>query len=177
MIIYNLSCRLAIYNLFNSFGSKHDSSVSIQAEEIALDTDADNNDEQQPLATEVLHGTKTMKIASLDDSITATLPHPPLSRRSFSFSQLDCLKHLKPSTVEQVFQYTVKHVIELLSCCDPKLLIKWCENLMASDTHEIKLFTPSFMDKIKQLKTSAAILKMLSYYWTWSNYSALSVLA
>ena len=140
-------------------------------------TDTDNKDEQQPLVTETLHATKTMKIASLDDSVTATLPHPPLSRRSFSFNQLNCLKHLKPSTIEQVFQYTVKHVIELLSYCDPKLLIKWCENLMASDIHGIKLFTPNFMDKIKQLKSSTAILKMLSHYWTWSNYSALSTLA
>ena len=150
-------------------------SVSTQFEGIATDTD--NRDEQQPLVTEALHGTKTMKIASLDDSVTATLPHPPLSRRSLSFSQLDCLKHLKPSTIEQVFQYTVKHVIELLSCCDPKLLIKWCEILMASDTHGIKLFTPNFMDKIKQLNSSAAILKTVSHCWTWSNYSVLSVLA
>ena len=48
---------------------------------------------------------------------------------------------------------------------------------MASDTHGIKLFTPSFMDEIKQLETSAAILKMLSHYWTWSNRSILSILA
>ena len=149
-------------------------SVSTQFEGIATDTD--NNDEQQPLVTEALHGTKTMKIASLDDTVTATLPHPLLSR-SFSFSQLNCLKYLKPSTVEQVFWYTVKHIIELLSCCDPKLLIKWCKSLMASDTHEIKLFTPTFLDKIKQLETSAAILKVLSHYWTWSNYSTLSTLA
>ena len=118
-----------------------------------------------------------MEIASLDDSVTATLPHPPLPRKSLSFGQLDCLKHLKPSTIEQVFQYTVKHVIELLSCCDLKLLIKWSENLMASDTHGIKLFTPNFMDKIKQLNSSAAILKTVSHCWTWSNYSVLSVLA
>ena len=151
------------------------SSVPTQGEEIATDTD--NRDEQQLLITEALHGTRTMKIASLDDSITATLPHPPLPRKSLSFSQLDCLKHLKPSTIEQVFQYIVKHVIELLSCCDLKLLIKWCENLMASDTHGIKLFTPNFMDKIKQLNSSAAILKTVSRCWTWSNYSVLSVLA
>ena len=151
-------------------------SVPTQGEEIAVVADADNRDEQ-PLVTEALHGTRTMEIASLDDSVTATLPHPPLPRKSLSFGELDCLKHLKPSTIEQVFQYTVKHVIELLSCCDLKLLIKWCENLMASDTHGIKLFTPSFMDKIKQLNSSVAILKTVSCCWTWSNYSVLSVLA
>ena len=117
---------------------------------------------------------------SMDDSSTSTVLHsfPKLSqRRSSSFCQLHCLKHLKPSTVERVFQYTVRHVTELLSCCDPKLLIKWCENLMASDTHQIKLFTANFIDKIRQLKTSSAILKILSHFWTWSNYSILKVLA
>ena len=143
----------------------HDSSISTQFEEIGTDTDPDRRDEQQQLFAEALHSTR------------AVPPHSSLSRRLSSFSQLNCLKHLKPSTIEQVFQYTVKHVIELLSCCDPKLLIKWCEQFMASDTHRIKLFTPSFMNDIKQLKSSATILKVLSHYWTWSNYSILSILA
>lgn len=144
--------------------------ASIQSEEIATDTD---QGDKQPLVT------YDTKMVSLDDNVTVvTVPHSSLPRRrSSSFSQLHYLKHLRPSTVEAVFQYTVKHVTELLSCCDPNLLIKWCENIMASDTHEIKLFTTNFMDKIKQLKTSAAILEMLSHYWNWSNYSILKVLA
>ena len=152
-------------------------SGSTQFEGIATDTDTNKEYDQQSLVTEALHGTGAMRMAPLDDSVIATLPHPPLPRRSLSFSQLNCLKHLKPSTIEQVFQYTVKHVIELLSCCDPNLLIKWCENLMASDGHEIKLFTPRFMNNIRQLNSSVSVLKTLSYYWTWSNYSVLSILA
>ena len=116
----------------------------------------------------------------MDDGVTATVLHsfPKLSRtRSSSFCQLHCLKHLRPSVVERMFQYSVRHVTELLSCCDPEVLIKWCENLMASDTHQIKLFTANFIDQIRQLKFSPAILKMLSHYWTWSNYSILKVLA
>ena len=149
-------------------------SVPIQSEEI--DTDTENV--EQPLVTEALCGTRTALMTSLDDSMMVNLPHSPLHKRaSSSFSQLNCLKHLKPSTVDRVFQYTVKHVIELLSCCDPNLLIKWCEHLMASDTHEIKLFTANFMDQMKQLKSSNAILKMLSHYWAWSSYSILKTLA
>ena len=114
---------------------------------------------------------------SVDDSTAVTLSYSPLPRkRSSSFSQLQCHKYLKPSTVERVFRYTVKHVTELLSCCHPNLLIKWCEHLMASDIHGIKLFTADFIDKIKQLKNSNCILKMLNHYWTWSNYSILKVL-
>lgn len=138
---------------------------------------ADATTDEQPLVTYSLRGTKMI---SIDDSSTATVLHsfPKVSqRRSSSFCQLHCLKHLKPSTVERVFQYTVRHVTELLGCSNPELLIKWCENLMVSDTHQIKLFTANFIDQIRQLKTSPAILKMLCHYWTWSNYSILKVLA
>ena len=136
-----------------------------------------NMKDEQPFVTHSFCGTK---IISMDDSSTATVLHsfPKLfQRRSSSYYQLHCLKHIKPSMVERVFQYTVRHVTELLSYCDPELLIKWCENLMASDTHQIKLFTANFIDQIRQLKSSAAILKMLSHYWTWSSYSILKVLA
>ena len=146
-----------------------------QLEHVSADTNTNMKDEQ-PVVTHSLRGTKMI---SMDDSTAATVLHsfPKLSQRRSSFCQLRCLKHLRPSTVERVFQYTVRHVIELLSCCDPILLIKWCENLMASNTHQIKLFTANFIDKFRQLKTSPAILRMLSHYWAWSNYSILKVLA
>ena len=149
---------------------------STQLERVSADTDTNMKDEL-PLVTYSLRGTKMI---SMDDSAAVTALHTfpkPSRRRSSSFCQLSCLNHLRPSTVERAFQYTVRHVIELLSCCDPNLLIKWCENLMASHTHQIKLFTANFMDKIKQHKTSPAVLKFLSHYWTWSNYSLLKVLA
>ena len=145
-----------------------------QLEHVSVDTNMKN---EQPFVTHSFCGTK---LISKDDSATATVLHsfPKFSRgQSSSFCQLHCLKHLRPSVVKRVFQYTVTHVTELLSCCDPELLIKWCENLMASDTHQIKLFSVNFIDKIRQLKTSLAILKLLSHYWTWSNYSILKVLA
>ena len=152
------------------------SSMQPYLEHVTADTTTNMKDEQ-PLVTHSLRGTKMI---SMHDSATATVLHsfPKLSRRrSSSFCQLYYHKHLKPSTVERVFQYTAKHVTELLSCCDPNLLIKWCENLMASDTHRIELFTANFIDKIKELKASPAILKMIGHYWTWSNYSILKVLA
>ena len=152
------------------------SSMQSQLEHVTADTNTNMKDEQ-PLVT---HSLRDTKMISVDDSAIATVLHsfPKLSRRrSSSFCQLRCHKHLKPSTVETVFQYAVRHVTELLSCCDPNLFIKWCENLMASDTHQIKLFTANFMDKIKELETLPAILKVISHYWTWSNYSILKVLA
>ena len=153
------------------------SSVSKQFEEITTDGNTDRKDEES-LVIQAIYDRRTTKSLSVDDSVVIDLPHYPLPlRRSFSFYQLHCHKYLRPSSVERVFQYTVRHVIELLSCCDPELLIKWCENLMASDTHQIKLFTVNFINQIRELKSSPAMLKMLGHYCTWSNYSILKVLA
>ena len=146
--------------------------------EITTDDWKDDWKDEESLIIQAVYDRRTTKSLSVDDSMTIDLPCYPLPlRRSSSFHQLHCHKHLRPSTVETVFQYTVRHVTELLSCCDLDLLMKWCENLMASDTHQIKFFTVNFVDQIRQLKASPAILKMLSHYWTWSNYSILKVLA
>ena len=87
------------------------------------------------------------------------------------------VKHIKPSEVEKEFHYISGHVVELLSCCDPKLLIKWCENLMASEVHKIKLLPPHSLYKLGKLNTSSTILKMISVLWTWNNHSILICLA
>ena len=134
--------------------------------------------DEESLVIQGIYDSETTKSLSVDDSMVIDLPCFPIPlQRSFSFHQLHFFKHLRPSTVERVFQYTVRHVTELLGCCDPELLIKWCKNLMVSDTHQIKLFTADFIDKIRQLKSSPPILKMLSHYCTWSNYSIFKVLA
>ena len=65
----------------------------------------------------------------------------------------------------------------LLSCCDPKLLIKWCENLMASEKHKVKLLPPCSLYELKKLKTSSAVLKLMSTLWSWNNHSILTCLA
>ena len=87
------------------------------------------------------------------------------------------VKYIKPSEVEKKFHYISGHVIELLSCCNPELLIKWCENLMASEIHKIKLLPPHSLYKLRKLNTSSTILKMMSVLWTWNNHSILMFLA
>ena len=147
-----------------------------QLELISVNTDSADTIDEQPLVTHCLLGTN---MSSMDDNATASVFHfsPKLSQRKSSFCHLHCLKHIKPATVEMLFQYTVRHVTELLSYCDPNLLMKWCQNLMASNSHQIKLFTTNFTDKLKQLKTSRDLLKLLSHYWNWSNFSILKALA
>ena len=87
------------------------------------------------------------------------------------------VNHIKPSEVEKKFHYISGLVVELLSCCDPKLLIKWCENLMASEKHKVKLLPPYSLYELKKLKTSSAVLKLMGTSWSWNNHSILTCLA
>ena len=126
-----------------------------------------------------LHGTRTIKLGFVDDSTLFDKSHVYNSRISLSLfiCPFHYVKHIKPSEVETEFRYISGHVVELLSCCDPKLLTKWCENLMANEIHKVKLLPPHSLYKLRKLKTSPTILKMMSVLWTWNNHSILACLA
>ena len=126
-----------------------------------------------------LHGARTIKLGFFDDSTLFNKSHVCYSRIPVQLyiCPFQHVKHIKPSEVEKKFHYISGHVVELLSCCDPKLLIKWCENLMASEMHEIKLLPPHTLYKLRKLNTSSTILKMMSVLWTWNNHSILIYLA
>ena len=127
-----------------------------------------------------LHGARTIKLGFVDDS-TLFNNSPHIYHSRISLSMFTCsfqyVKYIKPSEVEKEFHYISGHVVELLSCCDPKLLIKWCENLMASEIHKVKLLPPHSLYKLKKLKSSTTILKMMSVLWTWNDHSILKFLA
>ena len=126
-----------------------------------------------------LHGTRTIKLGFVDDSSLfnkSHIYHSRISLSPFTYS-FKYVKHIKPSEVEKEFHYISGHVIELLRCCDPKLLIKWCENLMASEIHKVKLLPPYSLYKLRKLKCSSPVLKMMSVLWTWNNHSVLKFLA
>ena len=124
-----------------------------------------------------LHGTRTIKLGFVDDSILFNKSHTHSRQLSLFICSSHHIKHIKPSEVGKEFHYISGHVVELLSCCHPKLLIKWCENLMASEIHEIKLLPSYSVYKLRKLRTSSAILKMMSVFWSWSNHSVLTCLA
>ena len=126
-----------------------------------------------------LHGTKSIKFGFVDDStFLDNKSHACHSRNSsLSINPFQNVKHIKPSEVEKEFYYICGHIVELLSCCHPKLLIKWCENIMASEKHNIKLLPSYSVCKLRKLRTSSAILKMMGIFWSWSNHSVLKYLA
>ena len=126
-----------------------------------------------------LHGARTIKLGFVDDS--TLFNKSPAYRSRISLPLAICTfqygKHIKPWEVEKEFQYTSGHVVELLSCCHPKLLIKWCENLKASEIHKVKLVPPHSLYKLRKFKTSSPILRMMGFLWCWSNHSVLTCLA
>ena len=144
-----------------------------------------------------LHGTKTIKLGFVDDSTLFNKPQICYPRKvSLLICPFQHVKCIKPSEVDKEFQYVSGHVLELLSHCHPKLLINWCENLLASELandspayellmirfslfneHKIKLLPPYTVYKLRKLRTSSAILKMMSMFWSWSNHSILTSLA
>ena len=137
-----------------------------------------DNTRQDTNTVSTLHCIRAMKLHFVDDSILFNKSSAYHSRiSSLVICPFQHVKHIKPSEAEKEFHYITGHVVELLSCCDPKLLIKWCENLMASEKNKIKLLTSFSLYKFKKLRTSSAILKMMSVFWSWSNHSILKCLA
>ena len=124
-----------------------------------------------------LHGIRSIKLGFVDDSILFNKSQAYHTRKSSVFiCPFQHVKHIKPAEAEKEFHYISAHVLEFLGCCHPKLLKIWCENLMASETHKIKLLPPYSVYKLRKLRTSSAILKMMSIFWSWSNHSILTCL-
>ena len=144
-----------------------------------------------------LHGSRTIKLGFVDDSTLFNKSQTHYPRKvSLLICPFQHVKCIKPTEVDKEFQYVSGHILELLSHCHPKLLINWCENLLASELandlplrklfmlrfalfneHEIKLLPPYTVYKLRKLRTSSAILKMMSMFWSWSNHSILTSLA
>ena len=144
--------------------------LNIEDEKQAL-----NKQEGDTVST--LHGMRTIKLHFVDDSILFNKQHTYCSIQSSLICLFNHVRHMKLSEAKKEFHYISGHVIELLSHCHPKLLIKWCENMMASETHKIKLLPSYTVYKLRKLRTSSATLKMLSIFWCWSNHSILKCLA
>ena len=146
----------------------------------------DIRQDADPKVVCTLHGTRTIKLGFVDDSTLFSKLCAFYSPKMSIVISLFQVKRIKPSEVQKEFHYISGHVIELLSHSHPKLLIKWCENLKVSETshlprwyeiHNIKLLPRYSVYKLRKLRTSSAILKMMSTFWSWSNHSVLTCLA
>ena len=76
-----------------------------------------------------------------------------------------------------VFFQVSDSVMKLLASYNVEVLLDACDNLMASDKHDIKVFPDNQLEKLKHSDNSLLLLQRLSLFFTWSNHSILRALA
>ena len=79
------------------------------------------------------------------------------------------------SSVYILFLYLIDQVAKLLESYKPEL-IQQCNNLKASDIHNISLFSADKMEKLRMSNNPFILLVMLSPLFSWSNHSILKAL-
>ena len=81
---------------------------------------------------------------------------------------------VKPATALKTF-LDVKIQIEILVReSNPQSILEQCSCLMASDQHDIPLFSDDVMERFRQETQSPALLQKLSPYFTWADHSVLN---
>ena len=97
-------------------------------------------------------------------------------KRPLAEQQSSSSKQFKPSMVNKEFLQLTNHLNELVQFCDPKMIAEHCSSLMASDVHGIAVFPAEYIIKLQNYNHTPSLLRILSSFWNWSNYSILRVL-
>ena len=105
----------------------------------------------------------------------------------FNDHELHCYAQDGPSLVRAVtvnqplslhisFLKVIDEIEELLQLCDVDTLIEISRSLMASEKHEINLFTDACISNLNKCKNTDLLLRYLSFLFTWSDHSILRAL-
>jgi len=82
--------------------------------------------------------------------------------------------YYKPSLVHIAFLFVFDKLNKLLQSYDVKKLIRQCENTIACEQENSKLFSNDQIDKLSKCNSTLSLLRSLSF--TWSNHSILRML-
>ena len=82
------------------------------------------------------------------------------------------IKKFNPSkfNVDVQYLYLMDTLCKLLESHDPRVFIDKCASLMASDTHNITLFSKRFIKQLSEQNNTAIILKNLFCYSSWCDH-------
>ena len=80
----------------------------------------------------------------------------------------------KPSLMVREFLDMKLHLEESLQQCDSEKIIEKCLSLMASDQHNVPLFSDGIAQKIRCETDVATLIQVLGPYFTWTDYSILN---
>ena len=97
-------------------------------------------------------------------------------KRQLSQQWSSSSKYFKPSMVNKEFFQLTDHLNELMQFCDPKMITEHCSSLMASDVHNITVFPTEYVKTLQNYNHTPSLLRILSSFWNWSNYSVLKAL-
>ena len=82
----------------------------------------------------------------------------------------------QPASLCTSFLKIIDQIEELLQSYDFNLLTETCKSLMASEIHEICLFTDTCIDNLEKYKSTISLLRYLSFLFTWCDHSILRAL-
>ena len=116
--------------------------------------------------------------SSRSDSRSARPNHSGISRkRKLSVEHSTGLKYFKPSLVNAEFLDVKKQLEDILQDYDAHKMYKECRSLMASQEHNIPLFSDeNYLQSMKECKLAPELLQKLSPFVTWSDHSVLHAL-
>ena len=124
----------------------------------AVSQSTDNVASQQPVPA---------SISSIDKS----------RKRSAPVEQPTGQKYLKPSSVDAEFLDMKLQLEQMLQdSSNLQTVYEQCESLMASQEHDIALFSPDYLSTLKECNEVPEILRRLSPYFNWSDHSVLHAL-
>ena len=84
---------------------------------------------------------------------------------------------IDPSSVIAEFLNMKVQLEELLQQCDPMPIVKRCGSLLASDTHNIPLFSTDYTERLQEIEHTPELIQKLSPFMTWDNHTILSTIA
>ena len=80
------------------------------------------------------------------------------------------------SSVIRNFLNTMAQLEELVQLCDPIPIVSKCYSLLASDIHNIPLFTTEYREQLQEIKHTHHFIQKLSPFMTWDNHSILNII-
>ena len=98
-------------------------------------------------------------------------------KRSASSEQPTGQKYFKPSSVDAEFLDMKLQLEQMLQdSSNSQTVYEQCESLMASQEHDIALFSTDYLSSLKESNKMPEILQRLSPYFNWSDHSVLHAL-
>ena len=84
---------------------------------------------------------------------------------------------MDPSLVVKEFLNMKFELEEELLHCDLSPVVKKCCSLLASDMHNIPLFSTPYAERLQEIKDKSEVIHVLSPFLTWDNHSVLNAIA